>query len=119
MRSTSFQTALAGGRISRMPFTALIMDTEYLNWESRPLGWLFPVGASRLDVMAGVQAKTLALLFRYLPLDLGRHAHRHATRRNFRALRHNRAGRDHRTTSYLRAIEHDGANSDKAVVLNG
>src|SRR5579862_7977518 len=130
--STWFQTALEGGRISRVPLTALIMI-------SRPLAYtrgsearlnhnckgvalssrLVPVYPRGFHVTVGILAKALALFFCYGSLHLGGHPHHHAEGWNLGALRHHRAGRNHGALPDLGAVQNHGCDSEQALVLDG
>src|ERR1700722_9842428 len=118
MDSTWFQTALEGGRMSRVLLTAFIMllnhDREGVLLSSR----FVPVNPRGFDVTVGILAKTLALFLGNGALHLGGHAHHHAPRRDLGAFRHHCAGGNYRSFSYSGAVQYHSGDPNQAFVLN-
>ena len=115
--STLVPDALEGGRISRVPLTALIMlEFPELPTVSSRLVPVYPGGFHVVLRVLRKRSRSSSVSGRF---TLAGHAHHHAVRRHFRAFRHHRAGGDHRASSDPRAIQHDRADADQALVFDG
>src|SRR6202011_2342640 len=97
---------------------ALIIDLDSYARDAPPSSRLIPVCRCGFDVTLRVLPKALLLFRSHRPLHLRRHTHHETLRGHLHTLRDHRTGGNDGATSYFRAIQDDGANSNQALVFD-